>query len=96
MNSMMHTAPMMRPRIEDVVARFSRIRESLSVAKLRSLITSRWDSSIITAFRHTGQAIRTVWYIISKTPAISVPIMDHWGCLDKGLCFIVEVGIYVN
>jgi len=88
--------PVKRPRIEEVVKRFSRIRESLSAAKLRSPIKSRNDPSIITAFRCTSQAIRTIRYIISQKPAIPDPITDNWGCLGKGIYFIVEVETYDN
>jgi len=93
---MTHEVPMARPRIEDVVKRFSRIRESLSAAKLRSPITSRWDPTIITAFRCTSQAIRTFRYIISQKPAIPDPITDNWGCHGQGMYFMVEVETYDN
>jgi hypothetical protein len=95
-NSMTHEDPMRRPRIEEVVKRFSRIRESLSVAKLRSSIISHRDTFIITTFRYTGQAIRTVQHIISQKPAIplAVPITDNWSCLGEGISFIVEVEAY--
>jgi hypothetical protein len=69
--------PSKRPMIEDVIAKFARIRESLSVAKLRSPITSSRDSSVITAFRYTSQAIRTVQYIILQKPAIPEPHTNH-------------------
>ena len=95
-NSMTREDPMTRPRIEEAVTRFSRIRESLSVAKLRSSIISHRDTFIITAFRYIGQAIRTVQHIISQKPAIppAVPITDNWSCLGEGISFIVEVGAY--
>jgi len=65
--------PSKRPMIEDVISKFAHIRESLSVAKLRSPITSSRDPSVITAFRYTSQAIRTVQYIILQKPAIPEP-----------------------
>jgi hypothetical protein len=65
--------PSKRPTIEDVITKFAHIRESLSVAKLRSPITSSRDSSVITAFRYTSQAIRTAQYIILQRPAIPDP-----------------------
>ena len=65
--------PSKRPTIEDVTSKFVHIRESLSVAKLRSPITSSRDSSVITAFRYTSQAIRTAQYIILQRPAIPEP-----------------------
>ena len=92
--SMTHEVPLVRLRIEEVVARFSLIRESLSAAKLRSPITSRGDPSIITAFRYTSQAICTVRYIVSQKSAIPVPITENWGCLGKGIYFIVGAETY--
>jgi hypothetical protein len=62
--------PEKRPVIEDVIARFSRIRNSLSRSKLRSPITSRKDPSLIIAFRYVRQTIRTVEYILCQTSAI--------------------------
>ena len=94
--SMTHEVPLVRLRIEEVVARFSHIRESLSAAKLRSPITSRRDPSIITAFRYTSQTIRTVRYIVSQKSAIPVPITENWGRLCKGIYFVVEVETYDN
>jgi hypothetical protein len=61
--------PEKRPVIEDVIARFSRIRNSLTGFKLRSHITSRKDASPVIAFRYVGQMIRTIEYILCQTPA---------------------------
>ncbi len=66
--------PAKRPTIEVVVERFSHIRNSFSEFKLRSLITSRKDPTIITTYRYTRQAIRTLQYIILQKPAIPDPM----------------------
>ena len=95
-HSMTLEDPVKRPRIEEVVERFSLIRKSLSASKLRSPIKSRNDSSIITAFRYTSQAIRTVRYIISQKPAIPDPITANRGYLAKGMYFTVELETYDN
>ena len=88
--------PSKRPMIEDVIASFAGIRESLSVAKLRSPITSSGDRFVITALRYTSQAIRTVQYIILQKPAIPVPTTGKRSGLDEGMFFIVEVEFYDN
>ena len=72
-DAMTAVEPSKRPTIEEVITKFARIRESLNVAKLRSPITSSRDPSVITAFRYTSQAIRTVQYIILQKPAIPEP-----------------------
>jgi serine/threonine protein kinase len=72
-NAMTAAEPAKRPVIEEVIAKFSHIRESLSEAKLRSPLTSKKDSSVVTAFRYTSQAIRTVQYIVLRKPAIPEP-----------------------
>ena len=59
-----------RPTIEDIISRFSYIRDSLSEFKLRSLITSKRDPRIITTYRYARQVVRTVQYIILKNAAI--------------------------
>jgi hypothetical protein len=64
--------PAKRPNIEDVILRFSRIRDSLSGFKLRSLITSKKDPSLITASRHIRQVFRTAQYVVMKK--VTVPL----------------------
>lgn len=59
-----------RPTIENVISRFSDIRDSLSELKLRSLITSKKDPSLVTTYRYVRQVVRTVEYIILKKAAI--------------------------
>ena len=62
--------PAERPTIEEVISRFSRIRDSLSGFKLRSLITSKEDRSLSTKIRYMRQVVRTVGYIIWQKAAI--------------------------
>jgi hypothetical protein len=59
-----------RPTIETVISRFSYIRDSLSEFKLRSLITSKKDPSLVTTYRYARQVVRTVEYIILQKAAI--------------------------
>ena len=70
---MTHINPMMRPSIEDVVAKFSYIRKSLSEFKLRSLLISKADRSLFTIFRGAKQALLTLQYILSRRAAIPEP-----------------------
>jgi hypothetical protein len=69
-DAMTDSDPEKRPVIEDVIARFSRIRNSLTGFKLRLPITSRKDASPVIAFRYTRQMIRTIEYILCQAPAI--------------------------
>ena len=62
--------PAKRPTIEDVILMFSRIRDSLSSFKLRSLITSKKEPSLIITFRYIPHAIRTAKYIVLQKAAI--------------------------
>ncbi|KAH9970476.1 kinase-like domain-containing protein [Russula compacta] len=72
-NEMTHIKPAKRPLIEDVVAKFSRIRESLSGLKLRSALTSKHEPNLFTMFRHAKQALLTLHYVFSRKPAIPDP-----------------------
>jgi hypothetical protein len=67
---MTHINPEKRPLIEDVVAKFSSIRESLSRFKLRSPIISKQKPSLFSMFQRAKQALRTVQYIFSHNAAI--------------------------
>jgi hypothetical protein len=62
--------PANRPTIENVISKFSCIRDSLSRFKLRTLITSKKDPSLFTAYRYARQAVRTLQYIILRRSAI--------------------------
>jgi serine/threonine protein kinase len=56
--------PAERPTIEDVISRFCYVRDSLSVAKLRSPITSKKDPSLVITYRHARQMVRTAGYVV--------------------------------
>jgi len=67
---MTHINPAKRPLIEDVAAKVSSIRESLSEFKLRSPIISKHKPSLFSMFQRAKQALRTVQYIFSHKAAI--------------------------
>ena len=62
--------PEKRPSIDDVVAQFSHVRESLSEFKLRSPIISKHKPSLFAVFRHAQQALLTLQYIFTQKAAI--------------------------
>ena len=66
---MTHINPTKRPLIEDVVAKFSLIRESLSSFKLRSPIISKHDPSLFSVFRCAKQILLTLQDIILHNAA---------------------------
>ncbi|KAI9445849.1 hypothetical protein BJY52DRAFT_1314448 [Lactarius psammicola] len=68
--SMTEDDPAKRPLIEDVLQEFVRIRESLSKSKLRSTITLKDVPKVFGLLQRARQSIRTVWYILSRRPAI--------------------------
>ena len=72
-DEMTHINPVMRPSIEDVVAKFSYIRKSLSEFKLRSPLISLGNRSLFTIFRGAKQTLLTLQYILSRKAAIPEP-----------------------
>jgi hypothetical protein len=64
-DEMTRVNPANRPLIEDVVARFSFIRKSLSGFKLRSPLVSKEKPSLFTVFSRAKQALLTPQYIFS-------------------------------
>jgi hypothetical protein len=71
-DAMTDERPENRPTIEDVISRFSGIRNTLSKIKLRTYITAKKDPSLFTACRHTRQVIRTAKYALSRKAAIPI------------------------
>ena len=69
--------PVKRPRIEDVLEKFSLIRASLSQRKLRSPITSRKLPKIFEVVQQARQSLRTMQYVASRRPAIPDPVYPH-------------------
>lgn len=72
-SSMTHENPARRPRIEEVLQNFARIRQSLSKAKLRSTIISRKAPRVFGVIKRARHSVRTVEYILSRRPAIPDP-----------------------
>jgi len=67
---MTHLNPTKRPSIEDVVAKFSLIRESLSSLKLRSPIISKHDPSLFSVFRCAKQILLSLQDIVLHNTAV--------------------------
>jgi len=76
-NSMTLEDPARRPRIEEVLQRFLKIRESLSKSKLRSPIVSRKSPKVLGLVQWARQSIRTVQYIVSGCPSIPDPHVQY-------------------
>ena len=72
-NEMTHINPVKRPLIEDVIAKFSYIRKSLSEFKLRCPLISKTNPSLFTIFGGAKQALLTLHYILSRKAAIPEP-----------------------
>ena len=72
-DEMTHINPAKRPLIEDVVAKFSVLRKSLSEFKLRSPLVSKQKPCLLTIFRCTKQALLTVQYVLSRKAAVPEP-----------------------
>jgi len=60
--------PLMRPSMDDVVARFDQIRLHLSSWKLRSRVYNRKDSTVVGFFRSISHWTRRVGFIIRRIP----------------------------
>ncbi|TFY60134.1 hypothetical protein EVG20_g7533 [Dentipellis fragilis] len=73
-SDMTHKDPLKRPKIDEVVARFAKIRGSLSTRKLRSRTTRRKEVGIVTFFRLGAHYARTARFILTRKPAIPDPV----------------------
>ena len=69
-NGMTRINPAKRPLIEDVIARFSRIRNSLGEFKLRSPLVSKHRPGPFAIFCRAKQAVLTLQYMLSRKAAI--------------------------
>jgi len=76
---MTHFNPSNRPLIEDVVAKFSHIRRSLSGFKLRSPLVSKHKPSVFTVFRRAEQGLLTLQYLFFMQGRHS-RTMIHYTC----------------
>ena len=83
-DEMTHLDPEKRPSIDDVVAQFSHVRESLSEFKLRSPIISKNKPSLFAVFRHAQQALLTLQYIYTEGCYSQFLIMDS--CSPRRTC----------
>jgi hypothetical protein len=68
--AMTNDDPQERPTIEDIVSRFSHIRNSMNKIKLRTFVTAKKDPSLFTVCRHTRQVVRTAKYELLRKAAI--------------------------
>jgi hypothetical protein len=71
--SMTHDNPVRRPQIEEVVEKFTHIRRSLSMAKLRSAIISRKASKFRKVIKRARHSVSMTRYMVSGLPAIPDP-----------------------
>jgi len=70
---MVHDDPAKRPTIAQVAARFSEIRGTLGHWTLRSRLVKRDEIWIIRMFRSIRHVYRTIWYILTRRPAVPTP-----------------------
>ncbi|KAA1477314.1 hypothetical protein DENSPDRAFT_844530 [Dentipellis sp. KUC8613] len=70
---MVQDEPSRRPSINEVVARFAKIRESLHFWKLRSRTTRKKEWKVVTLWRYPPHIIRTIRFIVMRKPAIPDP-----------------------
>ncbi len=70
---MVKTDPAKRPTMDEVVARFSKVRSKLSTWKLRSRMARRNELWPVTAWRSAGHWYRTVGYVLGCKAAIPEP-----------------------
>jgi hypothetical protein len=72
-DEMTNRNPANRPRIEEVIRRFTFIRGSLSNAKLRSAMTLKKFPGIVRSVVQARQLVRAVGYILLRKAAIPDP-----------------------
>jgi hypothetical protein len=70
-NWMTNEDPARRPRIEEALQNFVRIRQSLSEGKLGSTMTSKETPKVFAVIQQARHSLRTVRYMVSRWPAIS-------------------------
>ena len=72
-NAMTNEDPAQRPRIEEVVERFTMVSGSLRTSKLRSALTSRKVPRVFCVFRQARQCLLTMKYAFFRQAAIPNP-----------------------
>ena len=70
---MVQTDPTKRPKMDEVVTRFSEIRGNLSTWKLRSRIARKYELWPVTVWKSVGHWYRTVGYVLGRKAAIPEP-----------------------
>jgi hypothetical protein len=70
---MTHIDPTKHPPIEDVVAKFSHIHDSLGSFKLRSPIISKCDPSLLSVFHCAKQILLTLQDVILRNATVPKP-----------------------
>ena len=70
---MVQEDPTKRPKMDEVVTRFSEIKVKLSTWKLRSRISQRNELWPVAAWRAVGHWCRTVTYVLTHKAALPEP-----------------------
>lgn len=70
---MVQEDPTKRPKMDEVIVRFSEIKSNLSTWKLRSRITPRNELWPVTVWRSVSHWCRTVTYVLTRKAAIPEP-----------------------
>ena len=94
-NSMTQEDPASRPLIEEVLERFSRIQQSLRMAKLRSTIISRKAPRVFGVIKRATRSVRTVKYIVCRRSVIPDPyiqVIPRKGSLSTSKCGWIKCG----
>ena len=70
---MIQSDPSKRPTMDEVVARFDKIRHSLSRWKLRSRVVDNEEDAIEKFIYSTSHWRRRIWFVVRGVPAIPKP-----------------------
>jgi hypothetical protein len=70
---MVQEDPMKRPTMDEVVTRFSGIKNKLRTRKLRSRLARKKEMWLVKVWRTVGHWYRTVGYVLSRKAAIPDP-----------------------
>ncbi|TFY66061.1 hypothetical protein EVG20_g5022 [Dentipellis fragilis] len=72
-DDMVQDDPSKRPKIDEVVARFAKIRKSLYPWQLRARMIRKKEWKVVTLWRLPGHVARTVRFVATQKPAIPDP-----------------------
>lgn len=67
---MVQDDPSKRPTIDEVVARFDKVKKALPWWKLRARLVRRDEPTLFYIPRAIGHAVKTMGYIMSLRPAV--------------------------